>query len=268
MRLKILILILLPISIYAQCPETAQFTTNSKCIIATFLPGTSPIPTTINYLGNNYNLVSNTTYTYFQQGATGNCSASSSAITGNITVGGNTCNYNNGILPIKEEKITISNVGRKIQINWEGIPSPTDHEISLERSIDRNQWESLMTYTLHSEQKNQWTYVDENLRTGINYYRLKTTDIFGTATYSDIKVGHSKAKEGDAPIFPNPGSGIFYFDSENMNEEKVEIYSSLGTLLKTLNIQHNSVDLSDLPAGSYKIKLVGKEAQVYHIIKE
>ncbi|MCB0645394.1 MAG: T9SS type A sorting domain-containing protein [Saprospiraceae bacterium] len=268
MQFKISILILLPFAIYAQCPQTANLASNDKCIFATFAANTNPIPSTMTYLGSQYSLLANTSYTYFKQGATGNCSASSTPLVGSLMVGGSTCNYNNGILPIKEEKITISNVGRKIQINWEGIPSPTDHEISLERSVDRYEWESLMTYALQTEQKNQWTYVDEDVRTTIHYYRLKTTDIFGTATYSNIKIAHSKGKEGERFIYPNPGSGIFYFDSENIGDGKVEIYSALGSLVKTLNIQHNSVDLTDLPAGSYKIKIPGQEALVYHIIKE
>ena len=174
MQFKISILILLPFAIYAQCPQTANLASNDKCIFATFAANTNPIPSTMTYLGSQYSLLANTSYTYFKQGATGNCSASSTPLVGSLMVGGSTCNYNNGILPIKEEKITISNVGRKIQINWEGIPSPTDHEISLERSVDRYEWESLMTYALQTEQKNQWTYVDEDVRTTIHYYRLKT----------------------------------------------------------------------------------------------
>jgi hypothetical protein len=58
-------------------------------------------------------------------------------------------------------------------------------------------------------------------------------------------------------VFPNPSKGFFQILSENQNEimEQVTIVNSIGKVVKEVNNPGNSVSVSELPAGSYFVKI-------------
>ena len=69
-----------------------------------------------------------------------------------------------------------------------------------------------------------------------------------TSAVADVEMGVIK-------IYPNPGSGILYFETENEAPiANVMIYNSLGVLAlatSTLLPENNGIDISVLPPGFY-----------------
>ena len=62
-------------------------------------------------------------------------------------------------------------------------------------------------------------------------------------------------------VYPNPTNGILNIDTNNILLEKVECYDVLGRLelTKDFNSDAIQVDLTDLNAGNYLIKLFTAE---------
>ena len=59
-------------------------------------------------------------------------------------------------------------------------------------------------------------------------------------------------------IYPNPTSGLFTIDSENMNIDRVEIYDALGRVISSSNPSQthlHTVDLSQMNQGIYFVKV-------------
>jgi len=91
-----------------------------------------------------------------------------------------------------------------------------------------------------------------------DYYFYRTS-VTGT---QDIPVNHIK-------VYPNPTSGNLNI-SGLTGPAEVKIYSLLGMLLRTLNQVENTVDISDLPAGIYIMRVANKNQTLANtfIIKE
>lgn len=112
-----------------------------------------------------------------------------------------------------------------------------------------------------------YQFLDTNVQPNINYYyRLKQVDFDGKMDYSPIRIAQvKKAVRPDVSFFPNPTTGQVnivwtttipeYFD--------IEIYEANGRLIQTIaNTSQASVDLSNLPAQIYTIRIKTAEAVV------
>ncbi len=103
---------------------------------------------------------------------------------------------------------------------------------------------------------------------GTNEYKITANDV-GTVYYvcsphasmgmkGSITVNTvtalKDAKVGDKEfsIYPNPTSGVIKF---NLNKSAdISIYNMLGVFIRTLELENNNADISDLTAGVYLIK--------------
>ena len=79
-----------------------------------------------------------------------------------------------------------------------------------------------------------------------------TINIVGTTGISE---GGNKA---NLDIFPNPSTGIFTIQTNNMDIETIEIYSLQGNLIykQAINNSESIIDLSNLSKGSYFLKAI------------
>lgn len=108
-----------------------------------------------------------------------------------------------------------------------------------------------------------YTFSDESDHPS-NYYRLRQVDFDGTAIYSEIV--HLVNKGASTRVFPNPcvervsvyGSGI----------DRIFVYGSRGETVRDVNCKGMdgdsgfNVELSDLPAGVYMMKVYSDGALV------
>ena len=59
----------------------------------------------------------------------------------------------------------------------------------------------------------------------------------------------------DFKVFPNPSSNVIFID--NKNRETIFIYNSKGEITSN----NDSIDISNLPTGSYFIKMSDRKSQ-------
>lgn len=92
-------------------------------------------------------------------------------------------------------------------------------------------------------------------------------DNFGIAlSNSFTTLGIQDFSLNSAKIYPNPSRGNFMINS-NAIVKKLNVYSQLGTFIKTIEFKNNSnqveVNLKELQAGVYLIELQGDEEKVW-----
>lgn len=165
----------------------------------------------------------------------------------------------------------------QVDLHWATATEINNDYFTIERSIDGNEieviGEVLGAGNSIVEQHYQW--VDEQPRSGVNYYRLKQTDFDGQFEYTDwIEVDFSTISDESIKIYPNPNSGQFNLELKgfDFNEEvNVQVYDIKGQmhLNQKLTLMdgfaHENIRLrSDLPKGIYFVKCEGGDK---HIIK-
>ena len=74
--------------------------------------------------------------------------------------------------------------------------------------------------------------------------------------------------ENSITLYPNPAFDLLYLEGAKMND-KVEIYDINGRLLLSTYFQANQIDISNLDAGAYFIKVIsGQKAESIGFIKQ
>ena len=115
-----------------------------------------------------------------------------------------------------------------------------------------------------------YDFQDEHPNYGTNFYRLKQVDLDGSFTYSKIvKVDY---QPDHMLIFPNPVEKVLNITEKNADDfEILRITDLSGRMISNIplkNIESNStisVDVGDLPSGTYLTQLVSSDNSVSRI---
>ncbi len=144
-------------------------------------------------------------------------------------------------------------------LQWTTVKEINSADFTVEKSIDGNTFNSLGTINAagNSEQTRHYSFTDDSPIHGINYYRLKQTDVDGKYTYS--KVISIYVDRPDAiSIYPNPVKDELNVRSSGMNNADITIYNALGQEVKRfskLNGSQINIHTKDLSNGLYYIIL-------------
>jgi photosystem II stability/assembly factor-like uncharacterized protein len=175
---------------------------------------------------------------------------------------------NNGALsvefadPIRAYKVKGGN-----EVEWATATEQNCSHFEIERSKNGIDFNKITSVSGHgsTNKYHRYSAFDHHPFDGINYYRIKEIDLDGKYIYSKIL-----AVQNDhftVNIYPNPSTGILYFECDN-TIETIEISNYLGQKTKIIDQPSSSIDLSDLPKGLYLITLwVNSTPQVVKLLK-
>lgn len=155
-----------------------------------------------------------------------------------------------------------------ILIQWETLSETDNSHFLLERKQPDGSFEIIgkIDGQVNSSQPTDYRFFDANPQTGLNYYRLTDVNTDGETEHTDVIVVQFNLKINQLGIIPNPNEGVFdlRYDFPYSGEYVLEIYSSQGRLVHTLELiaekgEHQyQVDLSKLDKGIYSISLISK----------
>jgi hypothetical protein len=76
-------------------------------------------------------------------------------------------------------------------------------------------------------------------------------------------------QESNLKVYPNPTSGLLFFDAADMQWDRIEIINSQGQIMKVINKPNRTeVNLTEMPRGMYMVRFVRKgESVVRRIFK-
>jgi hypothetical protein len=140
----------------------------------------------------------------------------------------------------------------------------------IERSGDNGEYDSIGVVTgLNDNNMTTYTFSDNNMQSGNNYYRLRMVDMDNVVRYSKIVTlenNTAEQAEATAPkmtIYPNPAAATINYTVSSTSSQQVlvQVYSLSGVVLLTAEQQLNTgnnvqtLAVSSLKAGNYFLKV-------------
>ncbi len=181
------------------------------------------------------------------------------------------CPQNSAQLPITLLNFEASLALKTIVLEWETAMEINNDRFVIERSVNGVDFHRIgmllgqgTTTTYHA-----YKFVDKEayfLAPRVFYYRLKQLDDNGQYTYSPIEVIKMASLDTEVSTYPNPVENelTVRFSSESQEDYSLSILNNLGQEVRYLDPlpRHTEtiVDLSDLPAGSYWLRIQEGEA--------
>ena len=167
-------------------------------------------------------------------------------------------------------KATATKNNRQALLEWITSVEINNDRFEVERSANALDWKKLSTLSGkgNNTERAYYTYTDESPLLNTSYYRLKQIDFDGTYTYSQIKALSFEEELSSAlTAYPNPTSGtVTIILNELIEVQRVGLYNLSGSQLKgnTQSLSPNkvSVDLSNLPTGTYLVNYGNKSVKI------
>ncbi|QEC42963.1 T9SS type A sorting domain-containing protein [Pseudobacter ginsenosidimutans] len=178
-------------------------------------------------------------------------------------------------LPVTLENFTATKKGNAVLLNWATVSEQNNLGFEVERSASGKEWSfvtSVKSKALNgnSHAKLEYNYTDHSPFNGINFYRLKQTDLDGKSEYSNVKQLTIDAEK--LSFYPNPVSSEL-FVSGLKQLTGLQLFNVHGQFIRAVPVRSASsmkIDMSGLPAGTYILKTIGNggESETYKINKK
>jgi hypothetical protein len=147
--------------------------------------------------------------------------------------------------------------GTEVDINWQTATEINNDYFTIEKSKNAVDFTAvgIVDGAGNSQSILNYQTTDPSPYNGVSYYRLKQTDLDGTASYSKIVAVNLNADE-KISIHPNPGTGIFRIQGLG-KESEITVHNPLGQtiLIKRTFSDSSEIDLSSQSSGVYYIKV-------------
>jgi trimeric autotransporter adhesin len=158
------------------------------------------------------------------------------------------------------------------QLTWVMENETNSKYFVIERSGDTGGYDSIgVVIGLNNNNMTTYTFTDNEMTNGNNYYRLRMVDMDGVVRYSKIVSLYDQQQTTTVStrmsIYPNPAiATINYTISATSNEQVfVQVYNLSGVVLLTTEQQLNAgnnvqtLAVSSLKAGNYFLKITSAD---------
>ncbi len=145
-----------------------------------------------------------------------------------------------------------------IALSWSTATERGSARFDIQRSSDAVSWHVLGSVpgAGNSQERQDYTWMDQEPLQGANYYRLRQVDIDGATT--ELPVRSAWWSEVRTPVaFPNPTDGRFALTVDPDVPASVEVLDPLGRIVRSVQEQgvpHVVLDLGGLPDGTYLVR--------------
>ncbi len=168
----------------------------------------------------------------------------------------------NGVLPIELVLFESHQKDDNVVLKWETIHEKNNLGFEVQHSYDSENWRVLdfIDGEENSKQVNSYEFIDNEVTTGTNYYRLKQVDLDGAFFFSEVLVELIESELARAVVYPNP---TYDFVSVSEVEESVQAFfiNSEGELAMEIRIDGDEkLDLTNLASGVYILQLRGNKS--------
>ncbi len=168
------------------------------------------------------------------------------------------------ILPIKFSYVNAAKGNGYNTVNWKATCSSSEVDFTVERSTDGRNFNAINTFTASQLRCAQpFDYVDNNNLAGTVFYRIKSIEITGTITYSNIvKVTDQQKDMMLVAVSPNPVINQAQLNISTTKKDMVDltVISMEGKVVQRISIQLQAgtsiinLDVASLQKGVYMIK--------------
>jgi hypothetical protein len=181
------------------------------------------------------------------------------------------CNFPMAVLSVNWETFTVeSKDDQQISLSWTAMNENVKGFL-VEMSKDGETWQSLAFVESNSQLlQGKYQYIYSSALTGKYYFRIKQVGVSGEYSYSQVKLIDMKSTF--ASVGPNPTKGLIRINNDANAFSSIVIFDLAGQLINhtALSKGLNSINIAQLPTGTYMLRLVGASGQMQYekIIKE
>ncbi|MBV4355713.1 CshA/CshB family fibrillar adhesin-related protein [Pinibacter aurantiacus] len=166
-----------------------------------------------------------------------------------------TISWASAILPLDLLNFTVKQNNDKVLISWTTANEVNVQSFDVQYSADGSHWATLQTVPSSNKGGDVYTTQTAKPFATNNYYRLKMNDIDGDYKYSPVKV-LKYSSDMIVSFYPNPVRDILHIvSSTGETVKRVTIYDLQGNTILQVNSNNNSVDLRNVTAGEYVVRV-------------
>ncbi len=176
-----------------------------------------------------------------------------------LTIG----NQPNLVLPLRSVLLTGTATAQYSTLQWTASGISASGVCVIEKSADATLFTAVATvpYSIANGTKQQFTYIDKNINSGKNFYRIKAVNQLGKVFYSNA-IMLQNSNQVQCSIHPNPAKGSVQINAGNIaaTSLSIGIYTLNGQLMIQQNIPVTAqqikyrLDITSLPAGVYVVR--------------
>lgn len=136
-------------------------------------------------------------------------------------------------LPVTIASVKAVQKNSNVAVEWKVENQSKMQQYEIEKSADGNQFTKVASIAANNSDAATYNWIDAHAITGYNYYRIRSVDINGQATYSQVVKVQMGTSSSPISVYPNPAVNA------------------------TVNVQ-----LTNQPAGVYYVRLINPLGQV------
>jgi hypothetical protein len=174
-----------------------------------------------------------------------------------------------GLFPLPVQLISFTgklNSDKTVTLQWKVADQQDAQEFTVEESADGSSYRTLGTVIPGAG--DTYSLVDAQVATGKNYYRLKTLELSGKITYSNVIVINLKAGIVIS-LYPNPVTDKLTIQQfGTIQNKKAILADQQGRVVQHISLTNlqQTVNMERYAAGIYTLKL--EDGTTYKIVKE
>lgn len=163
-------------------------------------------------------------------------------------------------LPLKLLVFTATKTAfNKVLLQWKTAEEILCSHFDIERSEDGRQWIKIGATPAMGQQGaiQSYQFTDQLPATGSNYYRLKQVDLDDRYDYSPVRLVNFNSQTS-VLVYPTliKGSSPLFIAGISPENATMELYDNNGRLLSKTKLYSNSINLPQLPVGTYHVKVI------------
>ena len=164
--------------------------------------------------------------------------------------------YADATLPLNLTSFKAFFNGKATQVQWSTENEVNVAGFSVEKSLDGINFSQIdFVAAKNSSTRTDYSIMDDKLKGGASYYRLKQLDKNGAFKYSSIEVIKNSLTI-KAEVFPNPTRGSLTINhGAAIRGATIKVMNIEGKLIKTLNVQagktQTALTVTELIKGNY-----------------
>lgn len=184
----------------------------------------------------------------------------------NMPTSGDVTLFFSGALPVELTSFVVMEENSHVLLEWSTSSETNNYGFEVQRSLNGIDWEKLDFIEGQgvSTHENHYSFLDEKIAPGLNFYRLRQIDFDGGFEYSEVRSVNIAKLKNDYSFYPNPASQYFFLESKSgvLYDGEITIFNSKGELVyQKSNIEKlQKIDLQELQEGIYTLMVKnGKE---------
>ena len=157
--------------------------------------------------------------------------------------------WQNSVLPLSLTGFNAFLVNGKASLTWTSINEVNVKGFSIEKSLNGTNFSEISFVNATNRPSNTYTISDDNVKPGINYYRLKMMDADGASRYSSVVV-LSVRNYIKTSVFPNPA-----VNNITVAHDRAE----KGAVIRILTMEGRQVKMTQIQAGAQQTGITVNE---------